>query len=523
MTQIRLRRDTSANFTSKNPVLGNGEPAYETDTKKLKIGDGTTAYTSLAYFAGGGGSAEFNVVQPLKLVDGTLTLQIDEQTIQVQNGKLVANLDELGNEVNTLAGDVAGVQADLLVKENKITTIKPISLIEKKLNNFQSMQYTTDNTAIYGDNKYITNYDGFYNDSGNYRIFTLANDTTPISERGGFIAGSIIKIPYTFGQIAKIPYNDYSHGPFGCKTLPDGSLIPIVQMTYNQKFVNLSDRLNKDSNNIIRTNSILDNAIEGLEESIGTTQWGEFSYIQVKTETDGNSYFYYSAGNNGYRKKIGNSNALNKIKEIDCIAIIPYNIYRVEECGVKAEKPFKLEGFGLYNTDDSLSNMLTTDTQPSAILVNQFDLTKETVKNYLELNIGSGLSVVDNKLTANGATKEEVIRLIGSPQSTVNRILITQTLTEGQVIVMPNSGLLVGYYGNSAHTGTAVLYLSKVDANNKRLPALFSTQVVGDGNNCTTCQVYKGDRIMFHLGNTQLSDTGRDPDYGIYLFKSEDL
>lgn len=123
MTQIKLRRDTSANFTSKNPVLGIGEPAYETDTKKLKIGDGTTAYNDLAYFAGGGGSTEFNVVQPLKLVDGTLTLQIDEQTIQVQDGKLVANLDELGNEVNTLAGDVAGVQADLANKQDKSTAV----------------------------------------------------------------------------------------------------------------------------------------------------------------------------------------------------------------------------------------------------------------------------------------------------------------------------------------------------------------------------------------------------------------
>ena len=58
MTQIKLRRDTAANFTSKNPVLGVGEPAYETDTKKLKIGDGTTAYTQLEYFSAGGGSVD---------------------------------------------------------------------------------------------------------------------------------------------------------------------------------------------------------------------------------------------------------------------------------------------------------------------------------------------------------------------------------------------------------------------------------------------------------------------------------
>lgn len=121
MTQIKLRRDTAANFASKNPVLGIGEPAYETDTKKLKIGDGTTAYNSLDYFAGGGGSTEFTAVQPLKLVDGTLTLQIDEQTIQVQDGKLVANLDELGNEVNTLSGRVNAAEADILTKQDKLT------------------------------------------------------------------------------------------------------------------------------------------------------------------------------------------------------------------------------------------------------------------------------------------------------------------------------------------------------------------------------------------------------------------
>ena len=46
---IRLRRDTAANWTSGNPVLALGEPGYETDTKKLKVGDGTTAWTSLAY------------------------------------------------------------------------------------------------------------------------------------------------------------------------------------------------------------------------------------------------------------------------------------------------------------------------------------------------------------------------------------------------------------------------------------------------------------------------------------------
>ena len=46
---VRLRRDTSANWESTNPILKIGEPGLETDTKKLKFGDGVTAWTSLSY------------------------------------------------------------------------------------------------------------------------------------------------------------------------------------------------------------------------------------------------------------------------------------------------------------------------------------------------------------------------------------------------------------------------------------------------------------------------------------------
>ena len=47
--KIQLRRDTAANWTAANTVLALGEPGVETDTLKLKVGDGITAWTSLAY------------------------------------------------------------------------------------------------------------------------------------------------------------------------------------------------------------------------------------------------------------------------------------------------------------------------------------------------------------------------------------------------------------------------------------------------------------------------------------------
>lgn len=60
MTKIQLRRDTAANWTTNNPTPASGEPCFETDTGKFKIGDGTTAYNDLAYQ--GGGSAPTNMV-----------------------------------------------------------------------------------------------------------------------------------------------------------------------------------------------------------------------------------------------------------------------------------------------------------------------------------------------------------------------------------------------------------------------------------------------------------------------------
>lgn len=53
---LQVRRTTAALFTLENPVLASGEIGYETDTKKMKIGDGTTAWSSLSYFGAFSGS-----------------------------------------------------------------------------------------------------------------------------------------------------------------------------------------------------------------------------------------------------------------------------------------------------------------------------------------------------------------------------------------------------------------------------------------------------------------------------------
>ena len=45
----QLRRGTSATWRENNPLLLAGEPGYELDTHKVKIGDGTSYWKDLPY------------------------------------------------------------------------------------------------------------------------------------------------------------------------------------------------------------------------------------------------------------------------------------------------------------------------------------------------------------------------------------------------------------------------------------------------------------------------------------------
>lgn len=64
-TQIKLRRDSYQNWYDNNPVLAEGEPCFDITNKKLKIGDGTTAWRLLPYF------------EPEKIYKGVHEVSID--------------------------------------------------------------------------------------------------------------------------------------------------------------------------------------------------------------------------------------------------------------------------------------------------------------------------------------------------------------------------------------------------------------------------------------------------------------
>lgn len=70
VTQIQVRRGTASQWTSANTVLAAGEWGYETDTGKVKIGNGSTAWTSLGYTGAG---TVTSIIAGTGLTGGTIT------------------------------------------------------------------------------------------------------------------------------------------------------------------------------------------------------------------------------------------------------------------------------------------------------------------------------------------------------------------------------------------------------------------------------------------------------------------
>ena len=74
--QIQMRRDTAAAWTAANPVLAAGEMGLETDTTYYKIGNGSTAWNSLAYGAYNGVPNDSSITAAKLASDAVTTAKI---------------------------------------------------------------------------------------------------------------------------------------------------------------------------------------------------------------------------------------------------------------------------------------------------------------------------------------------------------------------------------------------------------------------------------------------------------------
>jgi len=129
--QMAQRKDTAANWTAANPILLSGEIGHETDTKKFKIGDGTTNWNSLAYLPIPDGSGNLTITGNLEIgTTGSLTFEgstangfettlavtdpTADRTITLPNvSGTVITTGDTGSVTSTMIADGTIVNADI--------------------------------------------------------------------------------------------------------------------------------------------------------------------------------------------------------------------------------------------------------------------------------------------------------------------------------------------------------------------------------------------------------------------------
>lgn len=103
MATILLRRGTAAAWTTANPTLAAGEAGVETDTLKFKIGNGSTAWNSLAYQGGGITALTGDVTAT---GPGSVAATIANDAVTYAKMQNVSATDKLLGRATSGAGDV---------------------------------------------------------------------------------------------------------------------------------------------------------------------------------------------------------------------------------------------------------------------------------------------------------------------------------------------------------------------------------------------------------------------------------
>lgn len=149
MTRIQIRRDTSSNWATYNPILADGEFALETDTRKLKIGNGEQPYNDLAYQDGGEIPDNVVTTDTTQTITGTkeftnTILTVGEGMVRAQQSTEYRNgagLSMGANDVYTDGGPFCPIwvmyntNGDIDSTSNILTTYTQTILSNKNFNN----------------------------------------------------------------------------------------------------------------------------------------------------------------------------------------------------------------------------------------------------------------------------------------------------------------------------------------------------------------------------------------------------
>jgi len=137
-TRMQQRRGTAAQWTSANPILAAGEIGFETDTGKFKMGNGSSAWSALSYFAD---ASDFDTTAIESTIDSKVATAVNNlvagapAALDTLN-ELAAAVDNNGSFASTVTASLGSklplgggtMTGDIVMSQNKIMDLaQPVS------------------------------------------------------------------------------------------------------------------------------------------------------------------------------------------------------------------------------------------------------------------------------------------------------------------------------------------------------------------------------------------------------------
>ena len=314
MTTIKFRRDTSANWTSVNPIPAQGEPCYETDTGKLKIGNGSDNYAALPYVSDGGGSSGdlpiatattlggIKVGNNLSITeDGTLSANAGsagttdytqlENKPQINSVELTGNktLNDLGiqpkgNYLTALPDNAVTTDTDQTISGTKTFTngVTTASI-------YPTDEITFNSTSQY---RYINNIDtigGGYHAQNGY--LTFKGDTTLVGDNKLVLNGRTGGLKLTADSSASITCENTLIAP-EIRTTANGTIKLTHPMSVASGLITLNNNYGQLS---------ISSSLEGNNNLLGVTRGTTYALINgdgiTTKDKDGNIHTFINTAN----------------------------------------------------------------------------------------------------------------------------------------------------------------------------------------------------------------------------------
>ena len=185
--RIKIRRDEFANWENINPILYLAEQGYETDTRKMKIGDGRRRYLDLPYF---GETLEtidgFLVTDKVQLMTRTKFLirdltTFDGKELETQQDANIFILENLIKQEKQIQDIIDGGLDDDFVKTSGDTMSGSLRIVEQDGYRYNISERSIDDYAghVTIDKDGDIKYESFYTKQDNVYVIDVKDPSVP--------------------------------------------------------------------------------------------------------------------------------------------------------------------------------------------------------------------------------------------------------------------------------------------------------------------------------------------------------